>query len=235
MLVSLLATRRSMAPSRTAIQGSTTKLGTKSKFGTKAYWDAMYSGVGELPAETFSWYCSWAELQPFFEEVCPERPADLLVPGMGNDGLVRDLCDDGFEQITGFDYSADAVTRAEALLDGKHSGVTLLCADACELPLHDGAFDAVIDKGTLDAVDIAGGGRLQRAATELARVVRTGGVVVSVTRVCEPDVLEAAFPASAWERLRDGTLHIAPGGEASTDLAASLWAWRRKATMTPSS
>ena len=230
MLVSLLASRRSVAASRTAIQGSTYK-GSKGKFGTKAYWDAMYSGVGELPAETFSWYCSWSELQPFFDEICPERPADLLVPGMGNDGLVRDLCAAGFEQITGFDYSADAVTRAAALLDGKHSGVTLLCADACDLPLRDSTFDAVIDKGTLDAVDIAGGDLLQRAAAELARVVRAGGVVVSVTRVCDPEVLEAAFPASTWERLRDGTLHIAPDGESSTDLAASLWAWRRRSAV----
>ena len=42
--------------------------------------------------------------------------------------------------------------------------------------------------------------------------------------------IRAAFDGSdgrRWEELRDGGLHIAEGGEVSTDLAAGLYAWRR--------
>ena len=43
-------------------------------------------------------------------------------------------------------------------------------------------------------------------------------------------MIRAAFDGSdgrRWEELRDGGLHIAEGGEVSTDLAAGLYAWRR--------
>ena len=197
------------------------------KYGTKEYWDAMYAGDGELPATEYSWYCGWDELEPFWDELVPDRSARVLVPGMGNDAAVAHLYDAGWRSIVAFDYSADAVRRAEALLRGRE-GVELLCADACDLPLAADAFDAVLDKGALDAVDIAGGDGLARAAAELARVVRPGGVAVSVSRVAEPHALERAFAPDAWEPLRDGTLHIAATGETTLDLAASLYAWRRR-------
>ena len=105
--------------------------------------------------------------------------------------------------------------------------IELICADACNLPHHNAAFDAVLDKGTLDAIGITGGEVLVAAATELARVVRPSGVVVSVGRVLEPFELERAFPVGVWEQLRDGGLYLTEDGEATTDLSASLYAWRR--------
>ena len=64
---------------------------------------------------------------------------------------------------------------------------------------------------------------------ELARVVAPGGVVVAVSRALEPDELLRPFAGGDWEVLRDGGLHICEGGEVSTDLAAGLYAWRRRA------
>uniref|UniRef100_A0A7S3RQP4 Methyltransferase type 11 domain-containing protein n=1 Tax=Emiliania huxleyi TaxID=2903 RepID=A0A7S3RQP4_EMIHU len=197
------------------------------KYGRKDYWDDLYRGSGSdgLPAEAFSWYCGWSELEPFWSELVASGTPRVLVPGMGNDRSLVELYDAGWRDVTAFDYSEDAVTRARALVGRRD--VRLLCADATALPFADASFDAVLDKGTLDAVGIAGDTRLQEAVAELTRTTAAGGVVVTVSRALEPSSLLSAFTGQDWKVERDGGLHVAEGGEVSTDLAAGLFAWRR--------
>lgn len=68
---------------------------------------------------------------------------------------------------------------------------------------------------------------------------------MSISRALEAAELLAAFEplnlddevtrvgARQWEVLRNGELHIAETGEASVDLAAGLFAWRRLAPSPP--
>ena len=196
------------------------------KYGTKRYWDAMYAGKGELPAERYSWYCGWRELQPFWAELVPDRAARTLVPGVGNDESVASLYDAGWTNLRAFDYSSDAVERARSLYADRR--IELDCADARDLPYEDATFDAVLDKGALDAVGIASLDALAAATGELARTVREGGVVVSISRALEPSELVGAFPDALWANLRDGRLHVCESGEVTLDLAAGLFAWRRR-------
>ena len=46
---------------------SSADAGARCKYGTRAYWDAMYRGTGELPAGEYSWYCAWPEIEPFWQ------------------------------------------------------------------------------------------------------------------------------------------------------------------------
>ena len=203
------------------------------KFGTKTYWDDMYAVTGTaaddgLPADEYSWYCGFAELAPFFAELVPDRAARLLVPGVGNDATVAALYDAGWTRLTAFDYSAGAIERLRPLIGER--AIALHVADARALPFETASFDAVLDKGALDAIGIGGAADLQRAVDELGRVVTPGGVVVAVSRALEPDELLRPFAGEEWEILRDGGLHICESGEVSTDLAAGLYAWRRRRT-----
>mmetsp|Transcript_21139 Transcript_21139/g.55666 ORF Transcript_21139/g.55666 Transcript_21139/m.55666 type:complete len:253 (+) Transcript_21139:77-835(+) len=225
-----IAAVRAPAPRLAASEPS-----TGCKYGTKAYWDSMYAGVGAaaedgLPADAFSWYCGWTEIEPFWEEFVPQRAARVLVPGMGNDATLPKMFDAGWRGLTAFDYCEDAVVRARALVGDRD--IRLLCADATALPLPSAAsghgFDAVFDKGALDAIGIGGSDLLEAAVGELARTTVGGGVVVSVSRALEPGELDSAFCDEQWETLRDGALHIAPCGAASTDLSANLLVWRRR-------
>ena len=48
------------------------------KYGTKAYWDEQYAGVGQaaadgLPADKYEWYCGWPEIEPFWSELVPKE------------------------------------------------------------------------------------------------------------------------------------------------------------------
>ena len=47
-------------------------------FGRKSTWEAAYAEQAE-----FSWYCAWADLEPFWAELCPKSHR-VLLPGVGS-------------------------------------------------------------------------------------------------------------------------------------------------------
>ena len=136
------------------------------QFGRRQYWDDQYR-----QETNFSWYTGWedvsghpfepgtsgllscltptlcpAQLQPFWEELVPDKAARVLVPGVGNDAATVSLYDDGWKQLTLFNYSPEGVRRAADLFCERP--VDLRVADACALPYADAAFDAVLDKAS---------------------------------------------------------------------------------------
>lgn len=94
------------------------------------------------------------------------------------------------------------------------------------------AADAALEKGTLDAVFLSGSDdddrrvQLQRAAGELARTVRVGGLVVSFCGFGDK-ILEAFSDERVWRCLRDGSVHITDDGHASNSVNACFLAWER--------
>mmetsp|Transcript_13068 Transcript_13068/g.21626 ORF Transcript_13068/g.21626 Transcript_13068/m.21626 type:complete len:271 (+) Transcript_13068:180-992(+) len=210
-------------------------------YGLKSYWDDMYQGDNsnsdssdQLPAELYSWYCGWDELAPFWTMLVPDPTARVLVAGIGNDPTPIEMYDAGWNtSMTAFDYSEAGVARASQLFGvSRTQNVQLLTADARNLPLPDASIDATLDKGTLDAIYITGKDVFHDSVTELARVTAEQGVVVCVSRVIMPNELMAAFDARLWEVIHDGELAFAPDGEATIDLGAELYSWRRRKEIT---
>ena len=109
------------------------------QFGRQEYWNEQYK-----QEKSFSWYTGWADLRPFWEELCPDKAAHVLVPGVGNDAAMVSMYDDGWQRLTLFDYSPEGVRRAAELFGERP--VDLRVADACALPYASAAFDAVLDK-----------------------------------------------------------------------------------------
>ena len=105
------------------------------KYGRKDYWDDLYRGSGSdgLPAEAFSWYCGWSELEPFWSELVASGTPRVLVPGMGNDRSLVELYDAGWRDVTAFDYSEDAVTRDVPSSAGETSGCSAPTPPRCRL------------------------------------------------------------------------------------------------------
>lgn len=108
---------------------------------------------------------------------------------------------------------------------------TLLTADARELPLSSNHINATLDKGTLDAIYITGTDVFRDSVAELTRVTACNGVFVCISTMIPSDELMAAFSSSGlWENIRNGDLAFACDGEATIDLGADLYSWRKLAS-----
>mmetsp|Transcript_54098 Transcript_54098/g.80720 ORF Transcript_54098/g.80720 Transcript_54098/m.80720 type:complete len:294 (-) Transcript_54098:263-1144(-) len=216
-------------------------------FGKKSYWDEMYKNgsINDRPSDEYSWYCGWDELKPFWnglllgddddgsKRTMQQQQQHVLIAGIGNDPTPINMYDDGWKNMTAFDYSETGVQRARELFgrrDGTKDNVRLLTADARSLPLPDTSVDATLDKGTLDAIYITGKDAFLDSVKELGRITAlSSGMVVCISRVIGPDEFLEAFDTPLWDMVRDGTLAFAPDGEATIDLGAELFAWRRTA------
>ncbi|KAH8069328.1 methyltransferase [Aureococcus anophagefferens] len=164
------------------------------RFGERSYWEEMYRGDGELDGDEYSWFCGWRELEPFFAELAgpPSKRRRVLVPGCGNDRGNVDLFDAGYEDLSLFDYSGEAVARASALFGRR----------CVEIEADFGACPSTTAPST------------------------PGATVVSLSRVCPPELVLGEFGAG-WTPLRDGSLYFTDEGHATIDLASDLFAWRR--------
>ncbi|KAL7575701.1 hypothetical protein ACA910_011518 [Epithemia clementina (nom. ined.)] len=231
----------------------------RSMFGTKLYWDEVYLGRGDVPADCYSWYYSWDVMRKIVEPymVAQKETARILIPGIGNDSLLLDLYKAGYGRrrrhgkggggcLVGQDYSHHAVERQHELLafeqiivDSHHdnsknkqnmdnNGIQLVQGDVTRLPTEwKHQFDFVLEKGLLDAVYLSSSdndtGNVEAAVNNLHRVLRPGGLLISVSGVVTNDLRRnVLFPTSAtpkdvdtndnndrqcgfWKWLRDGS------------------------------
>jgi len=200
-----------------------------SNFGLKSYWDAMYEGIGDRPSNSYSWYCDWNDLAPFWNDLIPQKDARVLIAGIGNDVTPIGLYDAGWANMIAYDYSEAAILRANELF-GAHrkKNVELFVANACNLrPIADSSVDAVLDKGLLDTISFTGKDALRDSVRELSRVTAEGGILVCLSRVIDQEELLKSFEARLWDVIRDGSLSFASDGQATIDLSAGLYSWRR--------
>ena len=99
--------------------------------------------------------------------------------------------------------------------------VTLLCRDARALDeAWTGAFDAILEKGCLDALYLSDetDGNVRKAAEELRRVLKPGGIFMSVSGVVPADLRREMFSTETYDWIRDGT----------EDLKAGCFVWRKR-------
>ncbi|CAM9242961.1 unnamed protein product [Discosporangium mesarthrocarpum] len=89
-------------------------------------------------------------------------------------------------QVTDIDDSASAV-RIMCRRHRQTKGYRCSRANALNLPFPQGKFDAVVDKGTFDALLCRSHKDAQNMAVEVHRVLRKGGIFLQITNE-DPDL-----------------------------------------------
>ncbi len=187
----------------------------RSAFGTKEYWDEVYLGRGDFPAEEYTWYFGFDSYQRLVQDHVCQKDASILIPGIGNDPILLDLLQKGYRNLTATDYSEHAVDRQMDLISYVYDhypedAVTLKCMDAREMDQSwTNKFDAILEKGALDAIYLSGDGNLELAVKEFERILKDDGILLSVSGVVPETLRREVF--ADWQWLRDGSDDLKAG------------------------
>ena len=183
----------------------------RSAFGTKAYWDDVYQGMGDFPKDEYSWYYGYDVIKPHLIQAAPSRDSSILLPGIGNDPILLDLHRHGYRNLVAFDYSEHAIERQRDLLSFEPgANVELHQMDARFLK-HSwmDRFDLILEKGALDAIYLSGDGNVEASVLELDRVLKPGGTVISISGVLPDELRRSLFADYTW--IRDGSKDLRAG------------------------
>ena len=140
------------------------------------------------------------------------KDAAILVPGCGNCDLIMQLYDSGWKNVVATDYVPEAIDRQGEIL-GQGREVQLLCSDLTDMDVFaPRVFDVVLEKGALDAVSLSeNSSDLGKAVSEISRVLKPGGLLVSFQGVVDDKKRQEVF-GNNWEGVKDGSGELEAGG-----------------------
>ncbi|WFD32842.1 hypothetical protein MSPP1_003893 [Malassezia sp. CBS 17886] len=141
-------------------------------FQTVAYWDRRYAA--EAPDADFDWFRKYSDVRDIIHEFVPEKQSRILMLGSGNSTLSMDMYLDGYENITNLDYSVVLIAKMKARqpqLDWRVMDIRELREHSDELG-GPASWDAIIDKGTMDALMAENGSVWSPSAQVLENVAR---------------------------------------------------------------
>jgi ubiquinone/menaquinone biosynthesis C-methylase UbiE len=120
-------------------------------FRDKGYWEKFFTLRDSNNDGTFEWYGTFAQLESILQDFI--APSDrVLCPGCGNSESSADMYDTGVEAITNIDFSRVVIEQMATLHTLPRPNMKWLVMNMLELGFGDASFDAVFDKGALDAL-----------------------------------------------------------------------------------
>ncbi|XP_006637823.2 EEF1A lysine methyltransferase 4 [Lepisosteus oculatus] len=155
-----------------------------SRYKDVEYWDERYK-----KEQSFEWFGDYSKFEHLLEQHV-RKEDKILVLGCGNSSVSFDMFSCGYGSITNIDYSAVCIETMAA----RHAdcpGMEWLQMDARNLAFPEGAFDVVLEKGTLDAMMVEEkdpwkvsphtASLVHQVLKEISRVLKPGGRFVSIT------------------------------------------------------
>jgi SAM-dependent methyltransferase len=169
-------------------------------------------GRGSFPADEYSWYFGFDAYQRIVNDYVEDKTVPILIPGIGNDPLILTLLQKGYTNVTATDYSEHAIERQTDLLSYQYSDhtVELRCMDARAMDATwTDQFSVILEKGALDAIYLSGDGNLELTVLEFERILKPGGILISVSGVVPEELRRQVF--RNWDWLRDGSDDLKAG------------------------
>ena len=147
------------------------------QYGKTSYWDERYT----KDPEPFDWYQRYSGIQELVQKYVKKDDA-VMMAGCGNSRLSEDMFEDGFANISNVDISRVVIDQMGDKYKDKPA-LTFQQMNVCSLEFPDESFDAVIVKGTMDAI-LCGEGSTANVAKmcmEVSRVLKPSGVLFVVS------------------------------------------------------
>lgn len=151
------------------------------EFARKEYWDQFFT----KRTNSFEWYGEYIALKSVLLKYL-KASDDLLIVGCGNSSLSSDLYDDGYRNNTSIDISEVAIKKmiSKYKCNGLRQEMIFEVMDIFNMKYSDEQFNAVLDKGTLDALS-SDNLDLTKMFNEIGRVLKSLGRYICVSLLQE--------------------------------------------------
>lgn len=151
---------------------------TAGEFSSAEYWERFFKKRGE---KAFEWYGDYNKLCGVLHKYIKVKDK-VLVVGCGNSELSEQMYDVGYKHLINIDISETVINHMNQRNAERRPGLSFQQIDATKTPFEDGSYQAVLDKGTLDAMASEEEGALATSMlTEMSRVLSVGGRYVCIT------------------------------------------------------
>ena len=132
-----------------------------SELGTKEYWDSAYQGELDTFNEDGDRGEVWFGIQSMkriikWLQQNVSKDKSILDIGCGNGVMLVELGKCGYKNLTGEDYSENAISLAKRVADSENVNVDYQCCDFLAQQTDEGLsmYDVCLDKGTYDAISL---------------------------------------------------------------------------------
>ncbi|KAM3724386.1 EEF1A lysine methyltransferase [Dirofilaria immitis] len=184
-----------------------------SKLANKEYWIEHYEkelkNFEEFGDEGEIWFGRVAENRMVKYVTGNEqlsKSCKLIDFGCGNGSLLRALRQEGYSHLCGVDYSEEAILLARKLaerkcLENSTDQIDFRVVDLLNENINLGKFDAVLDKGTWDALSLSVDRdcRLRKYKTNICRTLRPFGFFIICSCNYSRNELESHFSSEELE------------------------------------
>ncbi|KAK3697598.1 hypothetical protein RRG08_033328 [Elysia crispata] len=152
-----------------------------SEFSSPDYWERFFKKRGKIP---FEWYGEYPQLHNVIHKyISPSNT--VLVVGCGNSALSENMYDNGLQNLVNIDISDIVIRQMSDRHRVKRPKMTFEKMDVTAMSYPEGYFNAVLDKGTLDALLVSEEEQVlqnvQAMFSEVARCLRLGGRYVIIS------------------------------------------------------
>ncbi|CAL9695681.1 unnamed protein product [Knipowitschia caucasica] len=170
---------------------------TAGEFSSAEYWERFFKKRGE---KAFEWYGDYNKLCGLLHKYIKVK-GKVLVVGCGNSELSEQMYDVGYKHLINIDISETVINHMNQRNVERRPDLSFRQMDATKTPFEDSSFQAVLDKGTLDAMASEEEGALaSNMLTEMSRVLSVGGRYVCIT-LAQESVIKLAvehFVSLGW-------------------------------------
>ncbi|PWA03447.1 hypothetical protein BB558_000381 [Smittium angustum] len=174
------------------------------EYSTKVYWDERYSKTDHNVV--FDWFKTYSEIKGLVNSAIPNKQAKILMLGCGNSSLSEDMYNDGYHNIVNIDFSEVVITQMQERC--KDTPMQWQVMDILDLKYPDNEFDAIIDKGTMDALMCEKGdvwdpsqeliATVKKEVDGAERVLKPSGVFLYIT-FGQPHFRKRFLYRDSWE------------------------------------
>ena len=155
-------------------------------YSSQEYWESRY----QAPEGFHEWYCSYENLKPLFE-MHISSSGSVLEIGCGDSPLVTGMLAGGHSgKLHAIDFSESIIRKVvddQEKVRSSKSKIKYLEMDARKLIYESDSWDAIIDKGTLDAMlcdKKTGLTNARELTSEACRVLhKSSGVLVFISHI----------------------------------------------------